>query len=208
MNKLSRREFLWKSLLVIGGLTVGTSLFPSLADAAGIQVKEDLQEKQGDAVRLRIQRPKLVFAEDLQPRMETKRIVMHHIGGTNREVKAAEIHQWHLQNGWSGIGYHFVIHKDGSIEQGRPMDVIGAHCHRYNADSVGICSVGNFQQYYPTESQLATAAKLIAYVCSVYGLTPDKQTVFGHRDLNDTECPGDHYYVQLDRLRLEASRYL
>ncbi|PNH21086.1 peptidoglycan recognition family protein [Megasphaera hutchinsoni] len=210
MRDVSRKDFLCKSFLSIVSVTVGSALLPGIASASGLDIQKIIDETKpmSEAVKLRIHRPKLVFAEALQPRLETKRIIMHHVGGTNREAKAEEIHQWHLQNGWAGIGYHFIIHKDGSIEQGRPIEMIGAHCYRYNSDSVGICSIGNFQEYYPTDMQLETAGKLIAYVCSLYDIVPGKDTIFGHRDLNTTECPGDHLYAQLDNLRKVAFNYL
>ena len=61
----------------------------------------------------------------LKNRSSTRMIVLHH--SASRDVPAAEIHGWHLARGWAGIGYHFVIRKNGNIEQGRPMQMIGAH---------------------------------------------------------------------------------
>ena len=64
----------------------------------------------------------------LEPRDVTDQIVIHHTGNpTDDDLSAEEIHESHLAQGWSGIGYHFVIRKDGTIELGRPMDTIGAH---------------------------------------------------------------------------------
>lgn len=71
-------------------------------------------------------------------------------------------------NGWAGIGYHYVIHKDGRIEQGRPEGTIGAHCYGYNQTSIGIVSVGNFDIAWPTKQQLSSATHLVAYLCQRY----------------------------------------
>lgn len=80
----------------------------------------------------------LKFASPLVNRAETNMIIIHHIGGTDRDVSAAEVHQWHLDNGWAGIGYHYIIRKNGTIERGRPQNTIGAYCYHYNRTSIGI----------------------------------------------------------------------
>lgn len=49
---------------------------------------------------------------------------------------------WHKKKGWKDIGYHFVITKNGAIWTGRPLAEIGAHCHGYNNESIGICLTG------------------------------------------------------------------
>ena len=61
-------------------------------------------------------------------RPETDLIVLHHTGGSaGEDPDAAEIDAIHRRLGWSGIGYHYLIRKDGSIEQGRPSFGVGAH---------------------------------------------------------------------------------
>lgn len=51
---------------------------------------------------------------------------------TGREVSRAEVDRWHRERGWDGIGYHYLIHLDGSIEQGRQEGRVGAPCKEYN----------------------------------------------------------------------------
>lgn len=199
MNAISRKEFLCKAVLAIGSLAVLPSLVPTLVRAAsnGTIVSEP-----------HIVPTNLKFTETLIPRKLTNLIIVHHVGGTDRDVSAAEIHQWHLANGWAGIGYHFLIHKNGMIEQGRPLYAIGAHCYGYNQTSVGICSAGDFDISFPTKNQIDSASHLIAYLCQKYGLKPDSRTVLGHRDLNQTECPGQNYYSQLEALRKKTAYFL
>ena len=48
----------------------------------------------------------------------------------------------HRQRGWNGCGYHFVIRRDGVVEEGRPLNLPGAHVEGYNARSVGVCLIG------------------------------------------------------------------
>lgn len=64
--------------------------------------------------------------------------------GEDDHVDAAEIDRWHRAKGWSGIGYHYVILRDGTVEIGRPIDRIGAHVRGHNTGSVGICLIGGY----------------------------------------------------------------
>ena len=140
----------------------------------------------------------LTFQFPLQSRIKTTMIIFHHIGGTNQDVSAAQVHQWHLDKGWAGIGYHYVIRKNGRIERGRPLDAIGAHCYGYNPCSVGINLVGDFDTDIPTEAQMASAKLLTAFLCNYYRLNPTvNKVIWGHRDLNSTECPGNNLYCKL-----------
>ena len=59
----------------------------------------------------------------------------------NRGDNAETIHRWHLANGWDGIGYHYVILEDGTVENGRPEYWKGAHAKGHNK-AIGICLIG------------------------------------------------------------------
>lgn len=144
----------------------------------------------------------------LENRSFTDRIILHHVGDIDSDVSAATIHRWHLQNGWAGIGYHFVIRKSGKIERGRPLGAVGAHCWHYNETSLGINLVGNFEKKEPTRHQLDTVVRLIADLSRYYKLKPDAGTVFGHRDFNSTLCPGRHLYEKIAGLCASARRSL
>ena len=55
----------------------------------------------------------------------------------------ADIDRWHSARGWkNGCGYHYVVRRDGTIETGRPLEMVGAHCHDRNRHSIGICYEG------------------------------------------------------------------
>jgi len=64
----------------------------------------------------------------------------------SQDIGAADINKWHRAQGWTCIGYHFVIRRDGKIELGRPQNQIGAHVQGYNDRSVGICLVGGVSE--------------------------------------------------------------
>ena len=59
-----------------------------------------------------------------------------------QDVKTEEIRRWHMDKGWSDVGYHYLIELDGSINKGRPVERIGAHCKGHNNDSIGVCYIG------------------------------------------------------------------
>lgn len=65
----------------------------------------------------------------------------------DQDVGAEEIRRVHVQeNGWQDIGYHYVIRRNGEIEEGRPLEKMGAHCRNHNAHSIGICLVGGLSR--------------------------------------------------------------
>ena len=94
-----------------------------------------------------------------------------------------DIREWHLARGWDDVGYHFVILKDGTIELGRPLENIGAHCKGQNTHSVGTCLIGvdSF-----TKLQFAALNRLHHTLRLLFN---DIQP-FGHRDFTDKKtCP-------------------
>lgn len=145
---------------------------------------------------------------DLSVRKTTKYIVVHHTGNpTDDDLSAAEIHQSHLQQGWAGIGYHYVIRKDGTIERGRPRQMIGSHAYNFNSVSIGIHVCGNFELAEPTAEQLTSLSMLIAELCNIYGLVASRDVVVGHRDLMATACPGANLYRDMQVIRGNAEWY-
>ena len=72
----------------------------------------------------------------------TKIIVHCSATPEGRDYTVADIDRWHRQKGWNGIGYHFVIYRDGSVHTGRDVEVMGAHCTGQNANSIGVCYIG------------------------------------------------------------------
>ena len=134
----------------------------------------------------------------LSERSYTDMIVIHHTGSPDMDASAEQIHGWHLGNGWSGIGYHYVIRKDGTIERGRPEWSIGSHAYGENSHTIGIHLSGDFEQAYPTEDQIESCAKLIADICDRYGISIDRDHIVGHGELMSTTCPGTNLQVLLD----------
>lgn len=122
----------------------------------------------------------------LSKRASTKRIILHH-AAMNGSVEA--VHNVHKAKGWSGIGYHFYVRKDGSIYRGRPEWAIGAHASGSNYNSIGICAEGNFETDKMPDAQKNALKWLVAYIKDKYKIN----TVQRHRDVGSTACPGRNY---------------
>lgn len=117
----------------------------------------------------------------------TEVIILHH--SMSGDVSANVIDDWHKQNGWSGIGYHYVIRYNGNIEKGRLLERIGAHAKGRNDNSIGICIVGDFSKNKPTSEQLESLEILINGLKAKY---EDIRVVEPHHNF----CPGRKWNVE------------
>lgn len=107
-----------------------------------------------------------------------------------RDNRAADIDRWHRANGWDGIGYHYVVDLDGTIEAGRDIEKAGAHCSGHNANSIGICYIGGCDKNMQpkdtrTDAQKASIILLLRYLRQRY----PKAAIYGHRDFSTKPCP-------------------
>lgn len=108
-----------------------------------------------------------------------------------RDYTVADIRQMHKAQGWVDIGYHYLIYRDGSIHEGRNVDMVGAHCQGHNAQSIGVCYVGGVARDGKTPKDTRTAAQkdaLIHLLMQLVCLYPDA-TIRGHRDFAAKACP-------------------
>ena len=143
-----------------------------------------------------IDAPQVVYVADDLPRHSTgryphrqqiARLVIHHSAAPAR-VGARAIAAYHVRHGWPGIGYHYVILPDGTIQQTNALYLASWHAAGHNRASVGVCLLGNFMRCEPPAAQLEAAARLCAWLADVHGLEPS--AVAGHREINKTACPG------------------
>ena len=125
--------------------------------------------------------------KDMSTRKVTGRIILHHADA--KKCSAEDIHRWHLNNGWSGAGYHFLVRKDGKIYRLRPEDKVGAHAYSSNYNSIGICFEGNYMEEDMPEVQKEAGKELVSYLKGKYGIT----TVQRHKDVCATSCPGNKF---------------
>ena len=123
-------------------------------------------------------------------RMQQCNKIVIHCSDTppDRDVTADDIRQWHLDRGWTDIGYHYVVRLDGAVEVGRPLSLQGAHVQGHNADSIGICIVGGGGGVCTLNAaQIHSTRRLIAALQQVFC---DQLEVVGHRDLDSGKaCP-------------------
>ena len=193
---MDRKKFLAVTLLAAAGFFFG-------ARTADAYVLETWQPP--------IKKLFLHFTE-YNERPKTEVVVIHHAGFPegDKDSSAEGIHKFHQDvNGWAGIGYHFVIRKDGTIEQGRKITAVGAHALHHNMNSIGICVAGNFEMASPTHEQMKSLKLLTAWLCQKYKLDPlEKGVIVGHKNLNDTDCPGKNLYKRLDEIRYWCRDFL
>ena len=108
-----------------------------------------------------------------------------------KDYTTADIKKWHLQNGWSDIGYHYVIYRDGSIHLGRDVDKIGSHISGHNSNSIGICYIGGLDSSGKnpkdtrTDAQKKSFVELLAALKKLYPAA----IIRGHRDYANKACP-------------------
>lgn len=123
-------------------------------------------------------------------RSKTDYIVLHHAEAVT--CTAQDVHSWHRANGWTGIGYHFFVRKDGTIYRGRPINVVGAHVQGMNSCSVGICAEGDYHTKDKSmpQAQKKAIIELVKYLKENY--YPNAKIV-GHKEIGDSNCPGKYY---------------
>ena len=113
---------------------------------------------------MKIKENNFIFGK-LDKRSKTDYIILHHRAGNG---DAESIHKEHRNKGWAGIGYNLYIRKDGTIESGRPLDVVGAHAVGYNQNSVGVCFEGNFEKEHMTDKQIKAGQEVVAELKRLY----------------------------------------
>ena len=112
-----------------------------------------------------------------------KEIIIHCSASPNgRDDRAEDVHRWHLERGWDGIGYHYVIEISGNLASGRPLYWAGAHARGHNANSIGICLIGTDEF---NSKQIARLRETINNLKMFY---PDSK-VIGHNEVSEKACP-------------------
>lgn len=151
----------------------------------------------------RIPAPDLINTADILPRHPERRyptrlltdirsLIIHHTAVPSNlpTVKLAEYYV--NQRHWPAIGYHFIVHSEGLIEQCNPLSHISFHCGEQNEIGIGVALAGNFiNGNLPSEAQLEAAGHLIAWLLDMLAL--DEGVIFGHQELAHTVSPGDEW---------------
>jgi uncharacterized protein with LGFP repeats len=144
------------------------------------------------------------------------------------------IYEYHTRTlGWCDIAYNALVDKYGQVFEGRAggmsKPVEGSHTGGFNRDTWGVAMMGNFDVVPPTPIQLRNTARLLGWRLGLdhidprgrvvltsagtsftkfpLGATPTLPTIFTHRDVGATECPGNAAYALMDRIRDIAARF-
>lgn len=108
-----------------------------------------------------------------------------------RHVTAKDIDSWHRARGFNSIGYHYVVLLDGTVETGRPLSTVGAHCLGQNSCSIGICYIGGLLKDCKTPADTRTPAQkqaLRSLVAELKKRFPGV-TLHGHCEFANKACP-------------------
>lgn len=121
-----------------------------------------------------------------------------------RDFTVEDITRWHKARGFATIGYHYVIYRDGSIHEGRPLEQIGAHCVGHNKHSIGICYIGGCASDGKTPKDTRTSEQKEALLSLLRRLKArfPNATIHGHRDFAAKACPSFDAFREYRQLAL------
>ena len=108
-----------------------------------------------------------------------------------QQISVDTIRDWHLAKGWNNIGYHFYIDLDGTINKGRDIDKIGAHCKGHNRNSIGICYCGGVEADGKTPKDTRTQEQkdsLLNVLKTLKAMYPEA-VIYSHNEFAAKACP-------------------
>lgn len=139
------------------------------------------------------------------------RATIHHtVTPTNDTVspqaRLRAIQAFHMNsNGWCDIGYNYLVSRDGRVWTGRGHLSLGAHTTNGNSGNQGISFIGTYSSTPATSTQLCQAGRLLAHLHRLHpALSLNRTDVKGHRQRNQTSCPGDRLFSQIDSIIARA----
>ncbi|EDM26249.1 prophage LambdaCh01, N-acetylmuramoyl-L-alanine amidase [Lentisphaera araneosa HTCC2155] len=142
---------------------------------------------------------KMQMKSNVNPMGHIAKITVHHTTAPKNLAKMSDIQylniieKSHQERGYASIGYHYVIGRDGTIYQGRPVKYQGAHVSGANSNNIGVSLIGDFNKKLPNSSQLKALETMLGYLRKKYQLPATK--VYGHKHLGKSQCPG----IQLEK---------
>lgn len=130
---------------------------------------------------------------------------------------ARQIQQWHFDRGWIDTGQHFTVSRGGFVLEGRHRTLegvdggkkqfpLGAHSLSQNRTALGIENQGDYTATLPPAAQWDALVSLCAFLCQTYALAPS--ALHGHREYENTACPGDAFFARLPQLRSDVAARL
>ena len=125
------------------------------------------------------------------------RIILHCTATREgRDYSVDTIRKWHTDKGWSDIGYHYLVYRDGSIHKGRPLERMGAHVRGYNANSIGIAYVGGVEaergangKWIPKDTRTPEQIESLDFFIKELMCEYTDASLHGHNEFSAKACP-------------------
>lgn len=107
-----------------------------------------------------------------------------------KDFTVADIDKWHRARGFNGIGYHYVIYRDGSINKGRDESISGAHCTNHNYCSIGICYIGGVDKNgKPKDTRTPEQKDSLLNLLKELKQKYPKAKIYSHNNFANKACP-------------------
>ena len=133
--------------------------------------------------------------------MRTIKEIIIHCSATleGRNYTVSDIDHWHKARGFNMIGYHYVIYLDGTVHEGRPVSLPGAHCKGHNEHSIGICYIGGYDAdtFEPKDTRTPQQRKAMLELIKKLKKRYPGVTIHGHNEYSDKACPCFNVSTQL-----------
>lgn len=182
-----RKNELWTKQLLIGGFVLDISMVLRKA------TKEEMMAALPDVKNLIKSLPKHIWRRYKKRSLDKiDMVVVHHSATTSGTAKSFA--RYHVNSrGWPGIGYHYVIDKDGTINQTNELENISYHVSGQNTNSIGICLVGDYDKQKPPAIQMDQCARLIV---SLQNQLDQELKIRGHSAFSKKTCPGLNFNME------------
>lgn len=107
-----------------------------------------------------------------------------------RDYTVEQIRKQHKAQGWNDIGYHYVVYRDGSVHEGRDVNVAGAHCNGHNLHSIGVVYVGGCDKAMrPKDTRTDAQKESLYFLLKVLRKHYPQTTIHGHNEYANKACP-------------------
>ena len=108
-----------------------------------------------------------------------------------RHTTVEDVRRWHLDRGWSDIGYHYLVYLDGTVHEGRPIEIQGAHTKGQNKNSIGIAYVGGIDKdtFKPKDTRTDEQKEALVDMLEFFKIAYPEITIHGHNEFASKACP-------------------
>lgn len=108
-----------------------------------------------------------------------------------KDYTVDDIRRWHKAQGWADVGYHYIVYRDGTVHEGRNIDIAGAHTSNHNQNSIGVVYIGGMTKDNKKPADSRTNAQkdaLVQLLKELRQLYPSAK-IYGHRNFANKACP-------------------